>query len=80
MTRKKLALAVVAAALAAGTPAAALAASTGTNSGRPADRGNCFGNFVNGGSQGSNVSNSFPGAARPTDLGQFIGVQEHGCR
>ena len=78
MTRKKLALAVVAAALAAGTPAAALAASTGTNSGRPADRGNCFGNFVNGGSQGSNVSNSFPG--RPTDLGQFIGKQERGCR
>ena len=81
MTRKHLGAAAVAAALAAGAfPAAAPAASTGVNSGKPADQGNCFGNFVNGGSQGSNVSNGPGSQNRPTDLGQFIGKQERGCR
>jgi hypothetical protein len=51
---------------------------TGINNGLPPDQGNCFGNFVNQGSQGYNVSNSGPPA--PSGLGQFIGKQEYGCR
>lgn len=79
MFRKKLGVAAVAAALAAGTwPAAVLAASSGSNSGSPPDQGNCFGNFVNQGSNGYNVSNFGPPA--PSGLGQFIGKEEHGCR
>ncbi len=77
--RKKLGLAAVAAALAAGAwPAAAVASSSGSNNGQPPDQGNCLGNFVNQGSQGYNVSNFGP--PEPSDLGQSIGKEEHGCR
>jgi uncharacterized membrane protein len=56
------------------------AASSGANGGTPPDQGNCFGNFVNAGSQGSNVSNGDPGDGRASGLGQSIGKDEHGCR
>ena len=79
MFHRRLAVAAVAAALAIGLSAgSALAASSGTNSGSPPDQGNCFGNFVNQGSNGYDVSNFGPPA--PSGLGQFIGKEEHGCR
>jgi hypothetical protein len=76
---KRLAVAAVAAALAVGlNTGTALAASSGSNNGSPPDQGNCFGNFVNQGSNGYNVSNFGP--PQPSGLGQFIGKEEHGCR
>ena len=77
MHRKTLAAAVTALALGA-SPGVALAASSGTNSGKAPDNGNCFGNFVNQGSLGYDSSNLGP--PRPSNLGQFVGKQEHGCR
>jgi hypothetical protein len=79
MLRRKLGIAALMAGLAIGliTPTVS-AASSGTNSGRPPDNGNCFGNFVNQGSLGFDVSNFGPPA--PSGLGRFIGKEEHGCR
>ena len=79
MFHKRLRVAALLAALAVGlSTGSALAASPGTNNGRPPDQGNCFGNFVNQGSLGYDVSNFGPPA--PSGLGQFIGKEEHGCR
>jgi len=79
MLRRRFGIGAVAAVLALGliTPTVS-AASSGNNSGSTPDAGNCFGNFVNQGSQGYNVSNFGPPA--PSGLGQFIGKEEHGCR
>jgi len=72
-------LVAVAAALTLGlNTGAALAASPGTNAGKAPDSGNCFGNFVNQGSLGYDVSNGGP--PTPSGLGQFLGKEEHGCR
>ena len=68
-------VAVVALAISGGS---ALAASSGNNSGSAPDQGNCLGNFVNQGETGYVVSNSPPNQV--SDLGQFIGKEEHGCR
>jgi hypothetical protein len=83
MFSKRLGAAAVTAALAVGlNTGTALAASGGSNSGSAPDLGNCFGNFVNQGSNGYNVSNFGPPAepGGPSDLGQFIGRETHGCR
>jgi hypothetical protein len=79
MSRKRFGIVTVGAVLALGliTPTVS-AASSGSNSGSTPDRGNCLGNFVNQGWMGSDVSNN--GHAVITDLGQFIGKEEHGCR
>jgi hypothetical protein len=79
MLRKRFGIGAVAAVLALGliTPTVS-AASTGSNSGSTPDSGNCLGNFVNQGWMGSDVSNN--GHAVVSDLGQFIGKEEHGCR
>ena len=79
MLTKRLGIAAVAAVLAPGliTPTVS-AASSGSNSGSTPDAGNCFGNFVNQGSLGYDVSNFGPPA--PSGLGQFVGKEEHGCR
>ena len=79
MLRKRFGIGAVAAVLALGliTPTVS-AASSGSNGGSTPDAGNCFGNFVNQGSQGFNVSNFGP--PEPSDLGQSIGKEDHGCR
>ncbi len=78
MVHTRLRVAAVLAAVAVGlSTGSALAASGGSNNGSPPDQGNCFGNFVNQGSQGYNVSNFGPPA--PSGLGQFVGKEEHGC-
>jgi hypothetical protein len=79
MFRKRFGIVAVAAVLALGliTPTVS-AASSGSNSGSTPDAGNCFGNFVNQGSQGFNVSNFGP--PEPSGLGQSIGKESHGCR
>ncbi len=79
MSRKRFGIVTVGAVLALGliTPTVS-AASSGSNSGSTPDRGNCLGNFVNQGWMGSDVSNN--GHAVISDLGQFVGKEEHGCR
>ena len=79
MSRKRFGSVAVSAVLALGliTPTVS-AASSGGNSGSTPDAGNCLANFVNQGWMGSDVSNN--GHAVITDLGQFIGKEEHGCR
>jgi hypothetical protein len=81
--RVKLAASAVAGALALAFNAApAIGASSGVNSGEPPGAGNCFGNFVAGGSMGFNASNFGPPSSPPgpSGLGQVIGKDEHGCR
>jgi len=78
MSHHRVQLAAVLAGLTIGVAGGtALAASPGTNSGNPADQGNCVGTFFNGGSLGYDVSNFGPPA--PSGLGQFVGKEEHGC-
>lgn len=55
-------------------------ASVAPASASPPDNGNCLSGFVNGGSQGSNVSGDPGGAQASGDLGHSIGTDEHGCR
>jgi hypothetical protein len=79
MSRQRVQFAAAVAAVAIGVNAGtALAASSGANSGRAPDQGNCLGNFVNQGSLGFDASNLGPPV--PSGLGQFVGKEEHGCR
>jgi hypothetical protein len=79
MRTKRVGIAAVAAVLALGliTPTVS-AASSGSNTGSAPDAGNCLANFVNQGAMGFDVSTN--GHAVVTDLGQFVGKEEHGCR
>jgi hypothetical protein len=45
----------------------------------PPDHGNCLSSFVNGGSQGSQVSSDPGGAQASGELGQFLRETHGGC-
>lgn len=47
-------------------------AAPGAGAANPADDGNCLSSFVNGGSQGSQVSGAPGGPQASGDLGQFL--------
>lgn len=48
------------------------AAAPGAGAADPRDKGNCLSSFVNGGSQGSQVSSEPGGAQASGELGQFL--------
>ncbi len=48
------------------------AAAPGAGAANPPDNGNCLSSFVNGGSQGSQVSSDPGGAQGDGELGQFL--------
>jgi hypothetical protein len=71
--RSKTIIAFALAAIAAG------AAAPGAGAASPPDNGNCLSSFVNGGSQGSQVSSDPGGPQASGELGQFLREERGRC-